>query len=111
MNDKEDSDENLETDEYDKIPPLAEYDLEEDSEDESTNDEDLNFDEDMESLRIWNLVDEDLRYIASQELGEHDNDITKTCASNTPPSQANVISDISPQTDRKSRKHIKVHYK
>ena len=36
------------------------------------SDEDLEFDEDVESLRIWSLVDEDLSYIASQKFSEHD---------------------------------------
>ena len=131
-NDKEDSDENLETDEYDKIPPLAEYDLEEDSEDESTHDEDLEFDEDMESLRIWNLVDEDLKYIASKKFSEHDkipplseydleseytheenglkhaNEITESCASSPLPSQAKETSNKPPQTDNSSREGMKV---
>ena len=74
----------------------------------SANDEDLDFDEDKETLRIWNLVDKDLRYIASQKLSEHDNDMTKSCASNTPASPANVTSNISPQPDKQSRKGIKV---
>ena len=99
---------NLVADKYDEIPPLVEYDLEDDSEDESENVEDLDFDEDKETERIWNLVDEDLRYIASQNLSKHDNDITKSCASNTPASQADVTSDISPQPDKQSRKGIKV---
>ena len=79
--DTEDSDENLETDEYDKIPPLSEYDLEDDLEDESTHEE--------KGLK-------------------HDNEIMVSCASSPLPSQANEISNNTPQNANCSRKGIKV---
>ena len=41
-------------------------------------------------------------------LSKHDNDMTKSCASNTPASQANVTSSISPQPVKQSRKGIKI---
>ena len=77
----------------------------------------MEFDEEVESLRIWSLVDEDLGYIASQKFSEHDKipppskydleddsthegkglkhakEITKSCASSPLPSQANATSD------------------
>merc|ERR1712030_54043 len=36
------------------------------------NDETLEFDEEVESLRSWSIINEDLSYIASQKLSEQD---------------------------------------
>ena len=116
-----------------EISPVFNHDTED-------SDEDLEFDEDVESLRIWNLVDEDLKYIENQKFSEyekipplseydledeseydledestheerglkHDKEITESCASSPLPSQAKETSNKPPQNDNSSRKGIKV---
>ena len=115
----------------DEISPMFEHDTED-------SDEDLEFDEDVESMRIWNLVDEDLKYIESKKFSEydeipplseydledestyeeeglgHDKEIIESCASSPIPPQANETSIKPPQIiisstkGKKSKKKNKV---
>ena len=94
------------------------------------------FNEENESLRIWNIVNEDLEYITKQKLNEHDKipplseydlesdsedeirdegirikhekEITIACAPNHVSSQANATSNIKQQISSRSKKGTKM---